>query len=726
MSESIKVSIQVDGEAARVLSDFTKKSELADRSLKKMGDTGKSTFNDISVGIGKSVGVFDIFAGNLSANLVVGAFNLMKDAAGALFQTLLVDGVKAAAEEEAALNSLNVALALSGQYSEESSRKLQAFAEGIQATTTVSDDAVLANLSLLSSLTRLDTDGLQRAQTAAINLSAALGKDLGTATEIVAKASNGTFTALNKLGISIEKGRNEAETFENVMSSLETRFGGTAQAQVGTYTGSLGQLQNTFSDLQETIGNTIVQNPVVIAVFQELARIFTITKGEINGNLLALKELVGKGIIIAIDAAIIATATFDTLARSVQFLHGITVGIRTPLIGIAAAYTLFTEGAKAAGEQLKKTYGDALENVQAFGAKGDGALRAITDNLANLKGAAEASFGKIGENAVSSASKLKGTVFATNELTEAEKKRAEELGKFALKLAETASDETAQNDAKLSNLRAYLDQSYILESEADSLKFEEKLALEQNYYIQKNEAIDAHLLAEQTKVDEALALKQISQEQHDLAILQLKKNADARLTASATEFATKEKAIIEKKKKYEELTQKEKVANLQSTFNQIATLSNSSNKTLAAIGKTAAIANATIDGYAAVQKALASAPPPFNFALAGLVGVATAANVSKIAGVNFEQGGIVPGSSFTGDRVSANVNSGEMILNRQQQSTLFNVANGAGSGGSGIINSLVEEVRALKGLMNQPLIVNIEGREIFNVTRNQLASGRSF
>lgn len=77
-------------------------------------------------------------------------------------------------------------------------------------------------------------------------------------------------------------------------------------------------------------------------------------------------------------------------------------------------------------------------------------------------------------------------------------------------------------------------------------------------------------------------------------------------------------------------------------FSNLSVLSESSNKTLAAIGKAAAIAQATIDGILAVQKALASAPPPFNFIAAAAVGVATAANVAKIAGIGFEAGGPTP------------------------------------------------------------------------------------
>lgn len=84
----------------------------------------------------------------------------------------------------------------------------------------------------------------------------------------------------------------------------------------------------------------------------------------------------------------------------------------------------------------------------------------------------------------------------------------------------------------------------------------------------------------------------------------------------------------------------ERLANASTFFGTLAQLANSENKKLAAIGKAAAIAQATIDGFVAVQKALASAPPPWNFALAAAVGVVAAANVARIAGVpGFERGG---------------------------------------------------------------------------------------
>lgn len=85
----------------------------------------------------------------------------------------------------------------------------------------------------------------------------------------------------------------------------------------------------------------------------------------------------------------------------------------------------------------------------------------------------------------------------------------------------------------------------------------------------------------------------------------------------------------------------QRLAGTQTMLGALATLQNSSNKKLAALGKAAAIAQATIDGVLAVQKALASAPPPMNFIQAAVVGAVAAANVASIAGM--ADGGPVKG-----------------------------------------------------------------------------------
>lgn len=103
-----------------------------------------------------------------------------------------------------------------------------------------------------------------------------------------------------------------------------------------------------------------------------------------------------------------------------------------------------------------------------------------------------------------------------------------------------------------------------------------------------------------------------------------------------------------------------RLQNTKDFFGNLASLSSSGNKRIAAIGRAAAVTQATIDGVLAVQKALAAPPGwPYNAAQVIAVGISTAANVAKIAG--FEQGGY---TGDTGTREIAGVVHGkEYVVN---------------------------------------------------------------
>lgn len=66
-----------------------------------------------------------------------------------------------------------------------------------------------------------------------------------------------------------------------------------------------------------------------------------------------------------------------------------------------------------------------------------------------------------------------------------------------------------------------------------------------------------------------------------------------------------------------------------------------------------------------------SAPWPANLAAVATVMSTVASIFSSLP--QFAEGGIVGGSSFFGDKLLARVNSGEMILNRDQQRTLYSL-----------------------------------------------------
>lgn len=79
--------------------------------------------------------------------------------------------------------------------------------------------------------------------------------------------------------------------------------------------------------------------------------------------------------------------------------------------------------------------------------------------------------------------------------------------------------------------------------------------------------------------------------------------------------------------------ERQKVAAVGDAYTQIAGLAESSNSTLSAIGKAAAIRNALMDAYAAINKTMASVPFPLNLIAAGAVGASAFANVNAIRGV---------------------------------------------------------------------------------------------
>lgn len=182
------------------------------------------------------------------------------------------------------------------------------------------------------------------------------------------------------------------------------------------------------------------------------------------------------------------------------------------------------------------------------------------------------------------------------------------------------------------------------EIQLKQLSLTEDLPIDQQKLINK-QIYDQQVLLQETQNQLSLqAVKKqfqgtelIDIQNKNAAILQTEEtNNQARLLATAKFESDK----LKLQKKFDAAG----IAATSSALSQIATLQDSSSEELAAVGKAAAITKATIDGYTAVQSALANVPYPFNFPAAALVGVAAASNVAKIAGVGGGGGG--GGASF--------------------------------------------------------------------------------
>lgn len=232
------------------------------------------------------------------------------------------DSIKEASEAEDNLNRLNVALQSAGVYSKKASDSMLEFASTIQKTTTFSDDQVLSASAMIETLTNLDVKGLQRATTAAINLSSALKIDLETASTMIGKSAEGNIATFQRYGLAIQKGKTEAETFANTLKVLEERFGGRAQSEINTFSGALKRMENIYSDLKESIGNLIIRSPVLAKIFNYISD--NIIKFTAKLNLLEgvdpFKEIIKGALSFAKIFNVVVIGTIEQFFNSISWM----------------------------------------------------------------------------------------------------------------------------------------------------------------------------------------------------------------------------------------------------------------------------------------------------------------------------------------------------------------------------------------------------------------------
>lgn len=661
------------------------------KSIDKFGDESEKSFK-------QSSRAFDVFKGTVGAFAAVNIFSGITRGARSLFNTFITEGVKASQVQEDAINSLNIALKASGQFTQEASQDFQAFASALQEQTKFGDEAILTNAALIQSIGQLSQEGLKEATAAAVDLSAALGVDLNTAARLVGRAATGEVSSLTRYGLVVERGATQAESFANALEAINEKFGGAAAGQVKTFSGASTQLSNTFGDLQEVTGDIITQNPAFIGAINALNTVFLQLQKVVKDNQGTIREFIGNfasetvlGAINFVGSAIINVSSAFTTLQNVTnafvasfndavalFLTG-AIKLQEAGIAIKSALNLDTTEQQATLEGLKQLRGE-YERTSEF-AKNEAAER-----IANQ----ERFTAKVQET--------------TNKIKQFANDQIEAAKNITVAETEESNKRVGAKQAELSAIQ-------LLEAERKLAQTEEK----ELQKVEKQVEDDENFLFLQERLGREEALRVTSRAQqlenekkHNEALKVLR---DARVKA--------EQQSIFLVRKFEDQSQKERIQNLQGTLGTISTLTGSSNSKLFNIGKAAALANHAVNVPAAISKALSSAPPPFNFALAALVGTAMAVQGARIAAQRppaFQDGGIVPGSSFSGDNVLARVNSGELILNRAQQNSV--AAQMLGNEG------LMGEIQALRqDLSEQPVIVQVDGFEIARAVRNSQQDG---
>ena len=214
------------------------------------------------------------------------AFAIAGAAAAAYAGKLLVDGVKAAIEDEKA----QVKLAASLQNTTGATNAQIAAVEN-QITKTslltgLTDDELRPSLERLVRSTK-DVEEAQRLQSLAIDIAAGSGKSLEAVSNALGKAYEGNTTSLGKLGIGISSVELKAMSFEEVTAALSSTFEGQASKQADTFAGKMQRLNVAFSEGKETIGAFVLDaiTPLVSGIVNKVIPAVSLLADDIGKKL---------------------------------------------------------------------------------------------------------------------------------------------------------------------------------------------------------------------------------------------------------------------------------------------------------------------------------------------------------------------------------------------------------------------------------------------------------
>lgn len=146
----------------------------------------------------------------------------------------------------------------------------------------------------------------------------------------------------------------------------------------------------------------------------------------------------------------------------------------------------------------------------------------------------------------------------------------------------------------------------------------------------------------------------------------------------ARDLISDEQHVIAKIKTWNKMNNL-RLAGASAFFGSLEGLQSSSSKRLARVGKAAAIASAVVNTYKGASSAFADTPGSIYVKLAAAA-AATASGLANVQNIrnagNFANGGIIPGTSTSGDNLQINANSREAVLTTGQQKEFMEIARG--------------------------------------------------
>ena len=181
------------------------------------------------------------------------AFAVAAAAAAAYAGKLLVDGVKAAIEDEKAQVKLAATLENTTGATKDQIKAVEDQILKMSLATGVADDQLRPSFEKLVRATN-DVEKAQKLQTLALDIAAGSGKSLDQVSQSLARAYDGNTSALSRLGIGLSSAELKSMSFDDVTAQLAETFGGQASVQADTFSGKVARLQVAFDEAKESVG----------------------------------------------------------------------------------------------------------------------------------------------------------------------------------------------------------------------------------------------------------------------------------------------------------------------------------------------------------------------------------------------------------------------------------------------------------------------------------------
>lgn len=672
-----KVSVEITLEekaALKALTQLTKEVQKTETGFTKLGKTGEDSLGIIGQAGQGASGAFKSLVGgvtiaNLASSAIIGTANAVKD--------FVLGSVNAAIEQENAINKLNQALKASGDFSQRGSQDLINFASSLQQISIYGDEVVIGQLAVAKSFGATNEQSKQLVQAAA-NLAATFGGSLDSNVEKLGKTFSGQAGRLAQYIPELKNLTEEQLKAGAAFEIVNQKFSGASANELNTYGGRVTAAKNAFSDLQEEMGRFVIEN------------------GYVNGALeLAKTSFMG---LIAAQRAANELFGLQSNAISEQRQKSAELGAEYNKLGESLASL---NKLKQASIDSYKDTGEAssLQYVQEY-TKGIVQIEARRNEI--LKERQGLRTKDIADQSAAAAAENKTKAITDSPIDPEIEKKA----------IQTRLDTYSQLEIARADYNARQVETDVLGQQIT----------EENYAFELQRLQDAEAM----KIEAVYA----AEEAKAALITDSRTRQFSQLKIATDKEAALEKSSVETKKKIDSqqvaLEQQKQAAMAGAALaglNLLGTIAKDGSREQFLIQKAAAIGSAAMAAKVAYMQALAFPPgPPATIPTASWVAAAGVANVAAIVATSlkgFESGGIVSGNSMSGDRIGIRVNSGEMILNRQQQTSLFNSINNGSSKG----DSSQDTARIVEAIMSQPINLVVDGRAIATVVRNEINSG---